>query len=211
MATELTPDLFKKLPPFQEDELKQEILKTGKIISANRGDLLIKEGQYLDFLPIVLKGSIRVYQKKRGREILLYYVQKGQTCMMSLSSAYFDYNSAAYGMAAEPTDILIVPAKMISEWQLKYPSWNRYIISTFKSRYDELLTSFGKVVFDPIPTRLREYIQKVSLSGTNKKIQASHQSLANELGTTRVVVSRILKQFEKEKIVKLHRGFIEIR
>ena len=211
MTSELTTAIFKKLPPFQENELKEEILKAGKLISANKGDVLIKEGQYLDFLPIVLRGSIRVYQKKKDREILLYYVQKGQTCMMSLSSAYFDYNSAAYGMATEPTDILIIPAKMISEWQLKYPSWNRYIISTFKSRYDELLASFGKVVFDPIPTRLREYIQTISASGGEKKIQASHQSLANELGTTRVVVSRILKQFEKEKIVKLHRGFIEVR
>jgi len=210
MSVELNPNLFKNLPPFQENELKEEILKSGKIIMAKKGDILIKEGQYLDFLPIVLKGSIRVYQKKKGREILLYYVQKGQTCMMSLSSAYFDYNSAAYGMAMEPTEILVVPAKMISEWQLKYPSWNRYIISTFKNRYDELLTSFGKVVFDPIPARLREYIEKVSAKG-DKKIQASHQSLANELGTTRVVVSRILKQFEKEKILKLHRGFIEVK
>lgn len=204
-------DLFKKLPPFQENELKEEILKEGKIISADKGDILIKEGQYLDFLPIVLKGSIRVYQKKKGREILLYYVQKGQTCMMSLSSAYFDYNSAAYGMAVEPTEILVIPAKMISDWQLKYPSWNRYIISTFKGRYDELLASFGKVVFDPIPARLKEYLQKISRNGTSKKIEASHQILANELGTTRVVVSRILKQFEKEKILKLHRGFIEMK
>jgi CRP/FNR family transcriptional regulator len=209
--TSETTDLFKKLPPFQEKELKEEILKSGKVISANKGDILIKEGQYLDFLPIVLSGSIRVYQKKKGREILLYYVQKGQTCMMSLSSAYFDYNSAAYGMAMEPTDILVVPAKMISEWQLKYPSWNRYIISTFKNRYDELLTSFGKVVFDPIPARLKEYLQKISKNGTGKKVVASHQSLANELGTTRVVVSRILKQFEKDKILKLHRGYIEMK
>ena len=120
--TTQTTDLFKKLPLIQESELKEEILKSGKVITASKGDVLIKEGQYLDFLPIVLSGSIRVYQKKKGREILLYYVQKGQTCMMSLSSAYFDYNSAAYGMATEPTEILIVPAKMISEWQLKYPS-----------------------------------------------------------------------------------------
>lgn len=211
MTTELTIDLFKKLPPFQETGLKEEILSVGKVISANKGDILIKEGQYLDFLPIVIKGSIRVYQKKKGREILLYYVQKGQTCMMSLSSAYFDYNSAAFGMATEPTEVLVVPAKKISEWQLKYPSWNRYIITTFKSRYDELLTSFGKVVFDPIPERLREHLQNVSTNGVNKKIQASHQSLANELGTTRVVISRILKQFEKEKVLKLHRGFIEIK
>lgn len=204
-------DLFKKLKSFSESELQNEIWKHGKFLKAGKGDILIKEGQYLDFLPIVISGSIRVYQKKQDREILLYYVGPGQTCMMSLSSAYFDYNSAAFGMATEPTEILVVPAKMISEWQLKYPSWNRYIIQTFKSRYDELLTSFGKVVFDPIPSRLKEYLLKISGNGSGKIIQASHQSLANELGTTRVVISRILKQFEKEKILKLHRGYIELK
>ena len=207
---ETSTDLFKKLKSFSEPELQKEILKYGKTLKADKGDVLIKEGQYLDFLPIVISGSIRVYQKKRDREILLYYVEPGQTCMMSLSSAYFDYNSAAYGMATEPTEILVVPAKMISEWQLKYPSWNRYIIQTFKSRYDELLTSFGKVVFDPIPVRLKEYLIKVAKS-VGSKIRTSHQNLANELGTTRVVISRILKQFEKENILKLHRGFIEMR
>jgi CRP/FNR family transcriptional regulator len=206
---ELTTKILEKLSFPLEAELKNEILQYGKLVTANKGDTLIKEGQYLDFLPIVLEGSIRVYQRKQDREILLYYVEKGQTCMMSLSSAYFDYNSSAFGVAAESTQVLIVPAKMISEWQLKYPMWNRYIIDTFKSRYEELLTAFGKVVFDPIPTRLKEHLLKRS-NRELKKIQASHQSLANELGTTRVVVSRILKQFEKEKFLKLHRGLIEI-
>ena len=188
------------------DNLKKE----GTIRTFEAGTTIIEEHDYIKYVPIVISGSIRVYQKKRDREILLYYVEPGQTCMMSLSSAYFDYNSAAYGMATEPTEILVVPAKMISEWQLKYPSWNRYIIQTFKSRYDELLTSFGKVVFDPIPVRLKEYLIKVAKS-VGSKIRTSHQNLANELGTTRVVISRILKQFEKENILKLHRGFIEMR
>ena len=99
---EKTVELFTKLS-FLEPELHQEMLAHGKIITANRGDVLIKEGQFLNFLPIVIKGKIRVYQQKEDREILLYYVGPEQTCMMSLSSAYFDYNSAANGMAMEPT------------------------------------------------------------------------------------------------------------
>ncbi len=92
------------------------------------------------------------------REILLYYVGPQETCMMSLSAAYMDYNSAAYGMAAESSEILILPAYLIAEWQLKYPSWNRYIIKTYKNRYDELLSSFGNVAFKPISIRLKEYL-----------------------------------------------------
>jgi CRP/FNR family transcriptional regulator len=208
---EITTDLFKILNSFTEPALREEIRKCGKIITAKKGDILIREGQYLDFLPIVLKGEIRVYQEKEDREILLYYVGPEQTCMMSLSSAYFDYNSKANGIAVKPTEILILPAHVIADWQLKYPSWNKFIIGTFKSRYDELLKAFGNVAFKPIHIRLNEYLQGYVKNQKSTKIPLSHQTLANELGTTRVVVSRILKQLEAEKKVKLYRGLIHVK
>src|SRR5258705_4812085 len=208
---EISIDVFKKLKSFPEPELQKEILKHGKILKAKKGDILIKEGQFLNFLPIVIHGQLRVYQQKEDREILLYYVGPEQTCMMSLSSAYFNNTSAANGMAVEPTDLLILPAKLIAEWQLKYASWNKFIIRTFRSRYDELLLSFGSVAFDPIPARVKEYLTKRSKSDGSKKIPVSHQTLANELGTTRVVISRILKQFEQEGMINQFRGHIELK
>lgn len=203
-------DVFKTLNVFLEKELQEEIIKVGKFINADKGALLIKEGQYLDFLPIVISGKIRVFQKRDEREILLYYVNPGQTCMMSLSSAYFDYNSTANGVTVEPTQILVLPATVISQWQLRFPSWNKFIINTFKNRYDELLNSFGDVAFKPIHVRAGQYLDEQAKNGKSKKVIISHQMLANELGTTRVVVSRILKQLEKEKKLKLHRGYIQM-
>ncbi len=208
---EISIDLFEKLKIFSEPELRKEILKHGKILKAGKGDILIREGQYLDFLPIVINGLLRVYQEKEDREILLYYVEPEQTCMMSLSSAYFDYNSTANGIAIEPSEILVLPAYLISDWQLKYPSWNKFIIKTFKSRYDELLNAFGNVAFKPIQTRVKDYLIERAKDKALKKVTISHQNLANELGTTRVVISRILKQFEKEKFLKLYRGYIQIK
>lgn len=204
-------DLFQKLKSFSEPNLQAEILKHAKILKADKGDILIKEGQYLNFLPIVIQGLIRVYQEKDDREIVLYYVGPEQTCMMSLSSAYFDYYSTANGVAMEPSEILVLPAHLIAEWQIKYPSWNKYIINTYKKRYDELLNAFGNVVFKPINVRVKEYLTEYSKNQKSDKIPVSHQSLANELGTTRVVVSRILKQFEKDKLVKLYRGYIQLK
>jgi CRP/FNR family transcriptional regulator len=206
----MTDTLFSELRIFTEPELQTEILKHGKLIQAQSGDVLIREGQHLNFLPIVIRGRIRVYQEKDDREILLYYVGPEETCMMSLSAAYLDYNSAANGMAIEPTEILVLPAYIIADWQLKYPSWNRYIIRTFKNRYDELLNAFGNVAFKPIALRTKEYLIGQSQLNQTNKITLSHQTLANELGTTRVVISRILKQFENDKVVKLHRGHIEL-
>src|SRR5687767_3475556 len=207
----VSTDLFTKLKSFREPELQNEIKKHGTILKANKGDILIREGQYLDFLPIVVEGQLRVYQEKEDREILLYYVGPEQTCMMSLSSAYFDYNSAANGIAVKPSEILVLPAHVISDWQLKYPSWNKFIISTFKSRYDELLNAFSNVAFKPIHIRVREYLSEYVKTQNSNKIPLSHQTLANELGTTRVVISRILKQLEVEKKVKLYRGFIQVK
>jgi len=207
---QISSDLFKKLKSFSEPELQLEIRKHGKMIKANKGDILIREGQYLNFLPIVVEGLLRVYQENEDREILLYHVGPEQTCMMSLSSAYFDYYSTANGIAVEASEILVLPAYLIAEWQLKYPSWNRFIISTFKSRYDELLTAFGNVAFKPIQARVKEYLSTYQKSNNCSKVPISHQNLANELGTTRVVISRILKQLEKEKHIKLHRGLIEL-
>ncbi|REG88690.1 Crp/Fnr family transcriptional regulator [Algoriphagus antarcticus] len=206
---ELPIDLFEKLNSFSEPELQKEILKNGKIIKASKGDILIREGQYLNFLPIVIHGLLRVYQENEDREILLYYVGPKQTCMMSLSAAYFDYYSTANGIAMEPSEILVLPSHLIAEWQLKYPSWNKFILRTFKSRYDELLNAFGNVAFKPINLRVKEYFSDYVKNHGTSKIPISHQILANELGTTRVVISRILKQFEKDNLIKLSRGSIE--
>lgn len=198
------------LNKFSEKELQQSMANHGKVISVNKGDTIIREGDLLNFMPIVLSGSIRVYQQKEDREILLYYVRAGETCMMSLSSAYFNMKSAANGIAMENSEILVIPTYLISDWQLRYPSWNQYIIHTFRSRYDELLNIFGSVAFDPIANRIREYLRKVSHQEKSTRIKCSHQAIANELGTSRVVVSRILKQLEKEKKLKIKRGEIEL-
>jgi CRP/FNR family transcriptional regulator, anaerobic regulatory protein len=206
-----TKDLFKTLKSFREPALQEEMLSSGKVIEGKKGDLLIREGQRLDFLPIVIRGSVRVYRQWEDREILLYYVKPGETCMMSLSSAYFNNVSAANGMANEDSEILVVPARLVSEWQLKYPSWNQYIIHTFRSRYDELLSSFGSVAFDPIHIRAKEYLVRRSRTDGTARINISHQTLANELGTTRVVISRVLKQFEQEGILEQHRGYVFLR
>lgn len=200
--------VLEKMRSFPEPELQEEMLRYGKVLTADKGDVLIKEGQRLDFLPIVISGSIRVYRQWEDREILLYYVKPQETCMMSLSSAYFNNISAANGVAMERTEIVVLPARMISEWQLKYSSWNEFIISTFRTRYDELLNAFGNVAFNPIAGRVKEYLLNRSGETDSRRVNISHQTLANELGTTRVVVSRILKQLEKDGFIKQFRGYV---
>lgn len=193
-----------------DTELQREVLHNGEIVSFNKGDVVVREGQYVKFLPIVLEGSIRVFQQKNERELLLYYVTPQQTCTMSLAAAYFDNKSTSFGVAVEPTDAFVFPSHLIMEWQLKYPSWNKYVMRMFRTRYDELLKAFETVTFEHIDARITQYLKRKMQQENSRTINISHQRLANEIGTTRVVVSRILKQFEKDKKIKLSRGAIRV-
>ena len=203
-------DLLTKLNFLNDTTLQQELLNNGEIVSFNKGDTIVKEGQYVKFLPIVLTGAIRVFQRSEDREVLLYYVRPEQTCTMSMAAAYFENRSTSFGVTVEPTEVLVFPAHLIMEWQLKFPSWNQYVMRMFRTRYDELVKSLETVVFEHIDVRVMEYLRNKASQENQKVINISHQSLANELGTTRVVVSRILKQLEQGKRIKLSRSVIEI-
>jgi CRP/FNR family transcriptional regulator len=202
--------LIKKLTFFSEDALKEELAQHGQLASFNKGDIIVKDGQYVKFLPIVLKGSIRVFQQKNDRKILLYYVKAEETCTMSLAAAYFNNKSTSHGVVAEPTEVLIFPASLVEQWQLKYPSWNRYMMNMFRLRYDAMITSFEDVAFNPINARVLDYLRSRTVNQENKVIGLSHQQLAYELGTTRVVISRILKEYERAGKIKQYRGRIEL-
>ena len=206
----LNNDLFKKITFFHEPDFKAELLQHGQLLTFNKGDVIVRNGQYVKFLPIVIKGAIRVFQQKEDREILLYYVKAEETCTMSLAAAYFNNKSSSHGIVTEPTEVLIFPAGLINEWQLKYASWNQYVMHMFRKRYDELITSFEGLVFDHIDVRVLEYLKNKALAQNNNCIYLSHQQLAAELGTTRVVISRILKDYEKAKKIKLFRGRIDL-
>lgn len=203
-------DLSKSLNFFSDRELREDLMQKGNMVSLKKGDVIVRDGQYIKFLPIVINGAIRVYQQKEDREVLLYYVRAQETCTMSLAAAYFNNKSTSHGVAIEPTEALIFPSTLIMEWQLKYSSWNKYVMRMFRSRYDQLIGSLERVVFEHINVRVMEYLKQKSEIEETKMLNLSHQDLANELGTTRVVISRILKQFEKENKIELLRGAIRL-
>jgi CRP/FNR family transcriptional regulator len=207
-----TRDIFKYIGFFSEPELQEEILAHCQLRTFQKGDVIVSEGQFVKILPIVMSGGLRVYQTKDDREVLLYYVETSQTCMMSLSACFFDNKSPSQAVATEKTEILAVPTRFVARWQREYSSWNDYVIRTFRNRYDELLNTFDSIAFDHIDTRVLKYLRdRTSKQDTKSKgVKIFHQELGRELGTTRVVISRILKQLEIDKVVELQRGFIKI-
>jgi CRP/FNR family transcriptional regulator len=129
---------------------------------------------------------------------------------MSLSAAYFENKSTSYGIVMEATEALVFPSHLITEWQLKFPSWNQYVMRMFRTRYDELVKSLETIVFEHIDVRVMEYLDRKAKEENTMILKISHQSLVNELGTTRVVISRILKHLEHNKKIKLSRSAIEL-
>src|SRR5476651_584440 len=175
---ESTDAFFKKIEFFREPGIKEELLQHGKLLSFNKGDIIVRDGQYVKFLPIVIKGAIRVYQQKIDREILLYYVKAEETCTMSLAAAYFNNKSTSHGVVTEPTEVLIFPSSLIDQWQLKYPSWNKYVMNIFRTRYDELVGTFNGLVFEHIDVRVWEYLKNKVAKQNNPAVEMSHQQLA---------------------------------
>jgi CRP/FNR family transcriptional regulator, anaerobic regulatory protein len=203
-------DVFKRVNLFHEPRLREAILEHCDLKVFEKDDVIVREGQFVKVVPIVVTGRLRVYQTKEDREILLYHVEPSQTCMMSLSACFFNNESPSQAVAKVKTQAITVPTNFVTQWQREYSSWNEFVIRTFRNRYDELLNTLESIAFDHIDARVIEYLRSRASKQQSKEVEISHQELANELGTTRVVISRILKQFEMDKLVKLHRGSIKV-
>ncbi len=195
---------------FPEPELREQINENCEIRTFVKNEVVVREGEYIKVLPIVTSGRLRVFQTKELRQLLLYYVEPNQTCMMSLSAGFFNLKSVSQAIAMETTKTLIVPTRLVSIWQRKYKSWNEFVIQTFKLRYDELLVNYESVAFEHIDKRLLDYLQEQASSHPQRYVVISHQQLANDLGTTRVVISRVLKRFESSGQINLGRGLIKV-
>jgi len=204
--------ISKSFPFFKDIELQNEILKNSTLYTAKKGDVIVREGQYIKMLPLVISGSIRVFQQSEDgdREILLYYVEGGETCMMSLAACFFETKSPSKAIVDEKTEILYIPIKFVPEWQRKYSEWNAFTIKTFHTRYNDLLDSFNNAVFNKIESRLIKYLESRLKKDGSEITKVTHNTLANELGTTRVVVSRILKVLEEKKKLQLLREGIKL-
>jgi CRP/FNR family transcriptional regulator len=200
----------KALPFLQDPALEKEVMEHASFMEVEADDVIVRVGQYVKVLPLVISGSLRVFQQSGDREILLYYVQPGETCIMSLTSCFFNVKSPTQAVADAHSEILCVPARYIREWQRKYDQWNEFIIRTFHGRYNELLNSFNSVAFDTIENRVIDYLNSYAARQKTTTILVTHLALANELGTTRVVISRILKRFEQEGRIQLLRSSIQI-
>ncbi|HNB81855.1 MAG TPA: Crp/Fnr family transcriptional regulator [Chitinophagaceae bacterium] len=175
------------------------------------GDIILQENAYIRAIPLVLKGSIRVVRTDdEGREILLYTIQAGESCIMSFLGGIHQETSKLKAIAEDACEILFVPIDKVSQLMKEYPEWLEYIFRLYHKRFEELLEVVNAVTFKKTDERLLDLLQKKSEYLHSKTIVVTHEQLANDLGTARVVVSRLLKQMEMEGLVHLGRNKITL-
>lgn len=201
----------KKLAEVFEKELVEEIAKSSEYVKIKEGDVLMDYGKKVTFLPMVLHGTIRVMRKdEEDRELLLYYLSNNESCAMAYACCMEAKKSEIKAVAEEDTELIKIPHTKLDEWLVKYPSWKSYIFSSFSHRFNELLKSLESVAFHKLDERLVKYLKnKTKVTGKNS-IQLSHHQIAEEMGTSRVVISRLLKQLENDKKLVLYRNEIKL-
>jgi CRP/FNR family transcriptional regulator, anaerobic regulatory protein len=203
---------LKELAPFKSaPQVTEQLQKYGINKSYAEGSVIIQEHNYINSIPIVLSGSIRVMRvDDEGRELLLYYIKAGESCIMSFLSGLHQDTSKIKAIAEEDTELLFVPIEKVSLLIKEFPEWLDYIFKLYHKRFEELLEVVNAVAFKKLDQRLLDFIKNKSSLGNTKEIHITHEQIANELGTARVVVSRLLKQLEEEGIIQLGRNKISL-
>jgi len=190
-------------------KLNAELSKFGISKSFHEGDVIINEHSYSNSIPIVLSGSIRVLKSDEdGREILLYYITSGESCIMSFLGGLHQNTAKIKAIVEEKTEILFIPIDKVSSLIKEYPEWLDYIFKLYHKRFEELLDVVNAVAFKKMDERIFDFLKTKCDHTKSKEIHLTHEQIANELGTSRVVVSRLLKQMEHENLIHLGRNKI---
>ncbi|MBI3232458.1 MAG: Crp/Fnr family transcriptional regulator [Bacteroidetes bacterium] len=190
-------------------QIREKLVQYGIRKSFKEGDIIINENSYIKSIPIVVSGNIRVMRTDEDdRELLLYYIQAGESCIMSFLGGMHNDTSKIKAIAEEPTEILFIPIEKVTQLIKEFPEWLEYIFRLYHKRFEELLEVVNAVAFKKMDERLLDFIKKKSALSQSNTLNITHEQIALELGTVRVVVSRLLKQLEEEGMVKLGRNKI---
>lgn len=194
-----------------EPELVKEIEEQAQLLSVKEGDAILDIGQLVRVMPIVLSGTLKISRiDEDGNELLLYYLQRGETCAMTFTCCLQQYPSEIKAVAEEDTSFLAVPITVMDQWIVKYPTWKSYVMKTIRNRFNELLKSIDQIAFQNLDERLVSYLKEKSKATGSTLINLSHEQIAKELATSRVVISRLLKKLENNHRVLLYHHQIKL-
>lgn len=207
----ISPQHLRLKFPEIDPGLLEEISEHSEVREVPKDEVIVRTGQHLTSAMIVLSGAVKIYREgDDGGEFFLYYLQNGQACAMSMSCLRHQEKSQVMGVAVEDSEILMVPMSKVNEWVREYRSWQEFVINTYRNRFEEVLSVLDSVAFQGMDERLEFYLKKESTKANSQTIHISHQNIANDLNTSREVISRLLKKMEQRGFVSLQRNRIDL-
>ncbi|MGY0391672.1 Crp/Fnr family transcriptional regulator [Bizionia sp. KMM 8389] len=197
---------------FFEKELLSEINEVGILKQVKEGDVLIEIGAFVKSMPLLLNGAIKILrQDDDGDELLLYFLEKGDTCAMTLTCCLGRTKSEIRAIAETDAELIMIPIEKMEEWSAKYKSWRNFVFESYHNRLNEMLDTIDSIAFLKMDARLFKYLKEKARVSDDHIIYTTHQDIAYELHTSRVVISRLLKKLENMGQVELHRNHIILK
>ena len=189
--------------------LKKEIQIASKMIDVPAGQIIVNSGDKMDYVPFVMNGSVRVFVENEdvSKELLLYYVESGQTCMMSMIAGFTNKISKVSAETELESSIMLVPANKIRIWQIEYEEWNNLILELFLDRYDNLISTIEELSFKKVEDRLIKYLNNYKDQNGYIQIDKTLKEIARDIASSREVVSRTLKKLQNDNKIKLGKKF----
>jgi len=194
-----------------EDALINEILQVGTFKEVPEGFKLMEIGSYIRSMPLLVSGAIKVLREdQNGDELLLYYLEKGETCSMTMTCCMGQAKSEIRAIAETDTKLIMIPVQKMDLWSSKYKSWRNFVFQSYHNRLNEMLNTVDNIAFHNMDERLLNYLKEKARILKDNTIHSTHQEIAYELHSSRVVISRLLKKLENRGSIELHRNHIKI-
>jgi CRP/FNR family transcriptional regulator len=194
-----------------EENLINDIVASSTLRDFNEGDVLIDFGDFIKKMPLLISGAIKILREDFDEgELLLYFLEKGDTCAMTMACCLGETKSEIRAVAETKGQVIMIPVEKMEEWLGKYKSWRNYVFNSYNNRLKEMLTAIDNLAFMNMNERLLNYLFEKAKVNKSREVLNTHQEIAYDLHTSRVVISRLLKALEREGRIKLHRATIEI-
>ena len=204
-------ELKKSYNHLFEDALINEIVQVGTFKEVPAGFKMMEIGSYVKAIPLLVSGVIKILREDtNGDELLLYYLEKGDTCSMTMTCCMGQTKSEIRAVVETDAKLIMIPVQKMEQWTANYTSWRNFVFESYHNRLNEMLHAIDSIAFDNMDQRLLNYLKEKARITQSKVIENTHQEIAYDLHSSRVVISRLLKKLENIGKIKLHRNYIQI-
>ena len=203
--------LYQQFQILFEPPLINEICQAGILRTYKEGDILIDIGQTITHIPLIVSGTLKILREgNEGKELLLYYLELGETCAITLNCCSSTERSTVRAVCEEDAEVLFIPALKMEEWMIKYKSWRNFVLDNYNARLKEMLSAIDSLAFHNMEERLKKYLADKAIINKSNSLQITHLQIAEELHSSRVVISRLMKKLELDQLIKIQRNRVEI-